>query len=61
MTDKPFDFGTFEPDDTTAEDMTAKANEFWERPMFSPEELAQMDETARAFCALVHPPHPTMQ
>lgn len=61
MIDKPFDFSEFELDDDSAADMTEAANEFWNRPMFSAAELEQMDDFSRAFCALLHPPHPTIQ
>lgn len=55
------DFSQFEIDEAEADELTAKATEFWSRPLFSASELAEMDEVTRAYVALVHPPHTTLQ
>lgn len=44
-----------------AEELAQQANEFWSRPLFSADELAELDEVTRAVVALIHPPHITIQ
>lgn len=58
ITQEEIDNAVFE--EMTAEDMTAKANEFWSTAMLNAADRAALDDFATMWAA-IHPQHMTIQ